>query len=68
MELNNIFKLLLISWESNLRLSLKLKNIYNNKALIHALIAVAAAMPISLIDWINNMERTIFTATLTMEI
>ena len=41
---------------------------YKSKALIHALIAVASAMPISRIDPINNKESTILLMTLTKEI
>ena len=41
---------------------------YNKKALIHALIAVATAIPISRMDSINASETTMLMMTLITEI
>ena len=44
------------------------KKRYNNNAFTHALIAVATAMPISLIDPIKSSDNTTLVITLTIDI
>ena len=60
-----LFQIILVSNKILFRMR---STTYNNKALIHALIAVAVAIPISRMDPINARETTILMMTLITEI
>ena len=66
-HINNL-RILLKNLRSNFNVCLVVRIIKSKMALIQALIAVAKAMPISLIVVINMRDKIIFIMTLTMEI
>ena len=66
-ELSKILIELLTSRSSNFIWFLIAKKRYSNNAFTHALIAVATAMPISLIDPIKSSDNTTLVITLTMD-
>ena len=66
-ELSKILIEFLTNRSSNFIWFLIAKKRYSNNAFTHALIAVATAMPISLIDPIKSSDKTTLVITLTMD-
>ena len=67
-ELSKILIEFLTNRSSNFIWFLIAKKRYNNNAFTHALIAVATAIPISLIDPIKSSDNTTLLITLTIDI